>query len=103
MHSLIASHRDEIAELCRRYRVRRLEVFGSAARGEDFEPTRSDIDFLAEFEAADPQPSLADYFELRDALSKVTGRPIDLVMAGAIRNPYVLADVNGSRELVYAS
>lgn len=103
MHPLVASHRKEIAELCRRYRVRRLEVFGSAARGDDFEPTRSDVDFLAEFEPEGHQISLAEYFELRDSLAKVTGRPVDLVMAGAIRNPYILADIDKSRELVYGA
>ncbi|WP_127477210.1 nucleotidyltransferase family protein [Sulfurivermis fontis] len=103
MHPLVASHRKEIADLCRRYRVRRLEVFGSAARGDDFEPTRSDVDFLVEFEPEGHQISLAEYFELRDSLAKVTGRPVDLVMAGAIRNPYILADINKSRELVYGS
>lgn len=50
MRPEIEQHRAAIAELCRRYRVRRLEVFGSAARGDDFDPARSDFDFLAEFE-----------------------------------------------------
>lgn len=103
MHPLVASHRKEIAELCRRYRVRRLEVFGSAARGDDFDPERSDVDFLAEFESEGHQLSLSEYFELRDALAKVTGHPVDLVMAGAIRNPYILADIDKSRELVYGT
>ena len=44
----IALHREELRDLCRRFHVRRLEVFGSAARG-DFDPARSDIDFLVEF------------------------------------------------------
>jgi len=103
MHPSVSSHKKEIVELCRRYRVRRLEVFGSAARGDDFEPDRSDVDFLAEFEPEGHQISLAEYFELRDALANVTGRPVDLVMAGAIRNPYILADIDKSRELIYRS
>lgn len=103
MRPEVEQHRAEIAALCRRYRVRRLEVFGSAARGDDFDPARSDVDFLAEFETQGEPPTLAAYFELRDALAKVTGRPVDLVMAGAIRNPYILADIDKSRELVYAS
>jgi uncharacterized protein len=49
MHSLIAAQRPAIASICRRYQVRRLEVFGSAARGADFDPERSDADFLVEF------------------------------------------------------
>lgn len=103
MRPEVERHRAEIAALCRRYRVRRLEVFGSAARGDDFDPARSDIDFLAEFETQGEAPTLAEYFELRDGLARVTGRPVDLVMAGAIRNPYILADINQSREVIYAA
>jgi predicted nucleotidyltransferase len=59
----IETHRTQIAELCRRYGVKRLELFGSAARGEDFEPGRSDIDFLADFIDEKP-PTLADLLDL---------------------------------------
>jgi predicted nucleotidyltransferase len=51
MHPQIQQHQTALAELCRRYHVRRLEVFGSAARGYDFDPFSSDADFLVEFEA----------------------------------------------------
>lgn len=50
MHHLIDQHRAGIATMCRRYGVRRLEVFGSAARGEDFDPVASDADFLVAFD-----------------------------------------------------
>lgn len=49
MHPEVLRHREAIAALCRRHGVARLEVFGSAARGEDFDPARSDADFLVEF------------------------------------------------------
>jgi len=77
-------------------------VFGSAARGDDFDPARSDIDFLAEFELQGKPATMAEY-ELRDAFAEVTGRPVDLVMAGVIRNPYILADIEKSKEVIYAS
>lgn len=103
MHPQIARHRAEIAEICRRYRVRRLDIFGSAARGDDFDPTHSDIDFLAEFDEQDKPRTLTDYFALRDALAAVTGHPVDLVMAGTVRNPYVRAEIERSREAIYAA
>ncbi|MBK7977444.1 MAG: nucleotidyltransferase domain-containing protein [Deltaproteobacteria bacterium] len=103
MHSLIAEHRAKIADVCRRYRVRRLEVFGSAARGDDFEPDRSDVDFLVEFEEDDEGTSLKEFFELRDELSELVGRPVDLVMLTSVRNPYVRSDIERSRELLYAA
>ena len=49
MVSPIARHRDELEELCRRYHVRRLELFGSAVSGK-FNPDTSDPDFLVSFE-----------------------------------------------------
>ncbi len=49
MHADIAEKRQDLIALCRRYGVKRLEVFGSAARGADFDPTRSDADFLVTF------------------------------------------------------
>jgi predicted nucleotidyltransferase len=64
----IALHRKELQELCRRFHVRRLDLFGSAARG-DFDPERSDIDFVVEFDHGHPQAlSLKTYFGFKEAL-----------------------------------
>ena len=49
MHAEIAQRKEQLIALCRRYDVGRLEVFGSAARGFDFDPAASDADFLVEF------------------------------------------------------
>jgi predicted nucleotidyltransferase len=103
MHSLIRQHQTAITELCRRYRVQRLEVFGSAARGYDFDPVSSDADFLVEFKTFPDAPSLHTFFELRQALSQLIGREVDLAEIGAVRNPYVLASIEQSREVIYAS
>lgn len=78
MHALIETHRSEIEALCRRFAVRRLELFGSAVRGHDFEPERSDADFLVEF-AADADRGLAVQLDLKEALERLLGRPVDLV------------------------
>jgi uncharacterized protein len=53
MQPIITSHQQELLELCARFGVRRLEVFGSAA-GEEFDPSRSDLDFLVDFRPALP-------------------------------------------------
>ena len=102
MHIAIADKKEALAAVCRRYGVARLEVFGSAARGTDFDPQTSDADFLVEF---DPDSGLApfdQFFDLAEALSMTLGRPVDLVEPGAINNPYLRAAINRSRELVYA-
>ncbi len=103
MHDLINQHRTEIAALCRRFGVRQLEVFGSAARGSDFDPATSDADFPVACHQRPCLPPLEQFFGLADALEHLLGRPVDLVESGAIRNPYILAAINQAREVVYAS
>ena len=71
--------------------------------GGDFDLAKSDIDLLVTYDPDLPRPSLAEYFGLRDALSSLLGHPVDLVMAGAVRNPYVRTDIESARELLYAA
>ena len=103
MHAAIADKKEQLAELCRRYDVVRLEVFGSAARGTDFNPDTSDVDFLVEFDPDSDLPPLEQFFGLVDALREVLGRPVDLVEDHKFRNLYLRASINESREVVYAS
>jgi predicted nucleotidyltransferase len=103
MLPLIEARRAEIADLCRRFHVRRLEVFGSAARGTDFDPARSDVDLLVTYEREIPAPSLADYFDLSEGLTALLGRKVDLVMSGAVRNPFIRADIDRWKQPVYAA
>ena len=103
MHTAISDKKDELAELCRRYGVARLEVFGSAARGTDFDLQSSDADFLVEFRLDDGRAPLRQYFDFAEALRHTLGRPVDLVESGAVRNPYLRSAIDRSRELVYAS
>jgi len=101
MHREIADRRAALAELCRRFGVRRLEVFGSAARGDDFDPAHSDADFLVEFTPNSDFAPLAQYFDFQEAMQALLGRKVDLVQPTAIRNPYLLASINRARELVF--
>ena len=102
MHPAIAQHRSGISAICQRYRISRLDVFGSAARADDFNPASSDADFLVEF-ASDAHAGLDEYFGAKAALEQLLGRSVDLVESGAVRNPYVLASINRSRESIYAA
>ena len=99
----IRSHREELRVLCRRFHVRRLDLFGSAARG-DFDHARSDVDFLVEFDRDHPQAlSLKTYFGLKEAIEALLGRRVDLVEASAMRNPYLKASIERSREPLFAA
>lgn len=103
MQSIIETRRAELAKLCRRFHVRRLDVFGSAGRGGGFDPARSDVDFLVEFEPGAPVGAFDIYFGLKEALEALLGRPVDLVVEKAVRNPYVRASIERGRETVYAA
>ncbi len=82
MHAEIERRRGELSALCRRHGVARLEVFGSAARGDDFDPARSDADFLVEFDSS--ARGISTYFDFKQALENLLGRPVDLVERSAI-------------------
>ena len=99
MHMLIEQRRAEIASLCRRYGVRRLEVFGSAARGVDFDPATSDADFLVDFDPPVGMSPLRQLFGLAEDLEALLGRKVDLAERKAvehsrnyIRRGHILAD-----------
>jgi predicted nucleotidyltransferase len=101
MHPIIAIRMAELKDLCARFHVQRLDLFGSAAR-DDFDPARSDLDFLVEFDRAHPSAlSLKTYLGLKDSLEALFGRPVDLVEPGVLRNPYLKASIEGSREPVF--
>lgn len=100
----IARHREELRDLCRRFGVRRLEVFGSAARQADFDPARSDIDFLVEF--AVEEADFGRFVDFKAALETLLDRRIDLVDRKAIeksRNYIRKKHILAGAEPIYAA
>ena len=90
-----------LTEICRRYNVRHLELFGSAAT-KQFDPDHSDIDFLVEFNAqADLGPWMKRYFALRQELSQLYEREVDLVMSAALRNDQMRREAGKTRTIIY--
>jgi predicted nucleotidyltransferase len=99
----IEQNLDAIQSLCRRYGVSRLELFGSAVTDE-FDPTRSDVDFLIDCAPeTNLGPWLTRHFEFKERLEALLGRPVDLVMIGGLHNPYFIRSVEASRKLLYAA
>lgn len=102
MIELLEKHREAIIGLCRRFGVRRLEVFGSAASG-SFHSKSSDVDFFYELDH-ESESGLADrYFGFRESLEVLLGVSVDLVSALDARNPYFLEVANRSRIQLYAA
>lgn len=100
--SYIQSKTEQLARICRRHRVRRLDLFGSAAR-ETFDPQRSDLDFVVEFEDLEPIDRAQSYFGLIEDLENLFEKDVDVVEYRAIRNPYLRSTVEESRTLIYAA
>ena len=89
---------ERIAEICRRYQVRELAVFGSAARG-DLRPD-SDVDILVEFF---PQAKIGwEFFDLEEELSRLFARKVDLGTKRSLK-PWVRTDVMRDARVIYAA
>jgi len=101
MVDVIRDKQDELVALCRRFHVRRLEVFGSAAVGQIRES--SDLDFLVEFDDQAGPNRFDHYFALSESLKALFDRPIDLIEPGGLRNPYFIRRVNETRRCIYAA
>ena len=100
MQKEIENKLDALKNICTRYGVRRLYLFGSATR-QDFN-TNSDIDFLISFdESLSIEQYTNNYFGLHEELNKLFDRPVDLVTERTLTNPYFIESVNETRQLIY--
>lgn len=99
---VIESKRQELEALCKKYRVKRLYVFGSAVYG-DFDPDKSDLDFLVEFLPLRPAAHGDAFLELITELEDLFGRHVDLVERKSIRNRYFRREVESTKATVYAA
>ncbi|HEY5539967.1 MAG TPA: nucleotidyltransferase domain-containing protein [Coriobacteriia bacterium] len=102
MVSVLEDKRQAIGEVCARHRVSRLDVFGSALR-EDFRPGESDVDLLVEFAPMDPHELVDAYFDLLDELRALLVVEVDLVMSDAVKNRFIAADIERTRQALYAA
>ena len=102
MTSVLENKRQAIAEVCERHGVARLDAFGSALR-DDFRPGESDLDLLVEFGPLEPYARVDAYFGMLEELRALLGLEIDLVMVGAVKNPYIARDIERTRRMLYAA
>lgn len=95
-------YKEQLANLCNRYNVARLELFGSASR-DDFDAEKSDLDFLIEFRDTSLPGAFDRYFDFKEALEQLFGKSVDLVEDKAIKNPYFRQSIERDKVLLYGS
>ena len=88
-----------IIELCSKYKVKSLYVFGSILT--DRFNKKSDIDFIVDFENVSVEDYVDNYFDFKFSLENILKRPVDLLEEKAIKNPYFRQNVNQQKQLVY--
>lgn len=94
----ISDIREAVTPLCLEFGVRRLDAFGSTARGSA--ASSSDVDLLVEFIEPDRNPARR-FFGLLHRLEDILGCRIDLLTPAGLRNPYFKARALSERVLVY--
>lgn len=99
MIALVEDKKDDIAALCRRFSIQRLDLFGSAATG-DFDPTTSDLDFVVDLGEYDDTVHLR-YLGLVAGLQDILECEIDVLTADTIRDPFLLAAIDRDKVRLY--
>ena len=100
MISVVGEQTAELEQLCLHYNVLRLDMFGSAVTSQ-YRPEESDLDFVVEFQPL-PDGAYADtYFGLLEALERLFGKPVDLVVGSAIKNPYFRQSIEETKRPIY--
>jgi len=95
-------NRDGFIDICKSHHVKQIYAFGSTVTG-DFDPGKSDIDLLVEFDEPDPIERGEKILSLWDKLEALFKRKVDLLTNPNIRNPYLRQSVNESKVLIYDS
>lgn len=103
MIKAIIEHKQELHNLCQKFNVKRLDVFGSALSEKTFVKHKSDIDFLVEFGPMEAVQHARSYFGLLQSLQDILSCRIDLIEIKAVQNPYFLNSINKNRSRIYAA
>lgn len=89
----------KIIALCKKHKVKKLFAFGSVLTNRFTD--KSDIDLLVDFENVAPEDYADNYFDLKDALSDIFRREVDLLEDKGIRNPILRRNIDRSKQLIY--
>ncbi len=98
MDATLLKAKQSIAQLCTTYGVRRLDAFGSATQG----TAPNDYDFIVELDTQPDSSKARRWIALAESLEALLGKPVDLVSANSVHNPYFAKSVAASRMPIYA-
>ena len=101
MLTFIENKKPELQQLCEKYAVKSMYLFGSASK--DNFSKESDIDILIFFLELPFAQYTDNYFELHEALEKLFGRKVDLVTEQTLSNPYFIQSIDQTKQLLYAA
>lgn len=100
MIALIEQHHQDLIELCKQYRVQRLDLFGSAAKG-TFKTESSDLDFIARFADTTSTDYADRYICFAESLESLFRRPVDLLTERMVGQAEFRIAVEPTRQIVY--
>lgn len=96
----IRHHLAAIEDACRRHHVVDAAIFGSATQvGEDVVP--NDLDVLVTFAPLEPRMKAEEYAALTAELEVIMGMPVDVMVSGALRNPYLAQEIERTKVVLY--
>ncbi len=103
MQQIIEKRKDELKEICKELKIKKLYAYGSAVTSDNFREN-SDIDFLITFEDnISPEEYSENYFQLQYKLRELFDRDIDVITERSLSNPYFIDSVNKNKVLIYES
>ena len=91
---------NELNEICKRFNVKRLYVFGSIS-SDTFDIKKSDIDLIVELDQMDPVEKGETLMKLWDRFEELFGRKVDLLSKTTVRNPYLQKGIDATKQLIY--
>ena len=99
---LIEKNKSHLEELCKKYHVQKLELFGSAVTN-NFDPAKSDLDFLVQFQPLNQGELFAFYFDFLNDLRNLFGLKIDLITSESVNSPHLQKAIALQRKTLYAA
>jgi predicted nucleotidyltransferase len=98
--TLIKEKYVDFVHICRSHKVNKIYAFGSSITAH-FDPNKSDIDIVVKVDIDDPVERGETLLSLWDKLEGLFRRKVDLLTDDSIRNPYLKANINRTKKLIY--